>query len=291
VHIATASLSHQGLTEVLVFCDNLYAADPDLQFQTERAAKLVEFLVLSLARQEYKQREENAKWKELSGRAAHRLANVLLSANTPLELYLKGHQGDPRATIERAHARVRDAREIIAGLQEFAIQREVNPNQQIKVGDLVERLADDLRKTLPPGAAAIKTDSGERDSTILVDYARLREEFAALADNSRKHSQKRPDELEITIGADAVENRSDLGAGPYVRLFFADNGCGVSAAKAPYLFMPYYTTSGTSLGLGLAITKEIIEKHAGAIELAAGTHSGARFNIYLPVIQGGTGHE
>jgi len=85
--------------------------------------------------------------------------------------------------------------------------------------------------------------------------------------------------LRIATGADDA----------WVWVRFEDTGPGVPDALKERVFAPNFTTKrqGTQfgLGLGLAIAKEIVEKHEGKIELADGEGGGARFTVTLPLSQ------
>ena len=62
-----------------------------------------------------------------------------------------------------------------------------------------------------------------------------------------------------------------------------DNGCGIPAEIQKKVFDPFFTTRKKGLGLGLAISKGIIEQHGGSIELfSAGPGKGALFTVRLP---------
>jgi signal transduction histidine kinase len=72
-----------------------------------------------------------------------------------------------------------------------------------------------------------------------------------------------------------------------VHILFADNGCGIPAAIRGKIFEPFFSTKrerGTGLGLG--ITKTIIERHQGRIRSRTSTRagrSGTAFRISLPL--------
>jgi signal transduction histidine kinase len=68
-----------------------------------------------------------------------------------------------------------------------------------------------------------------------------------------------------------------------VRVTVADNGKGISASSRQRLFQPFFTTKGTvGTGLGLWVSKEIIEKHGGTIRVRSSTDGGRRGTIVLP---------
>jgi two-component system, NtrC family, sensor kinase len=64
-----------------------------------------------------------------------------------------------------------------------------------------------------------------------------------------------------------------------------DDGVGIPADILPNLFEPFFTTKerGHGLGLGLAISRTIVERHLGHIEVASEPGRGTRFTITLPV--------
>ena len=74
-----------------------------------------------------------------------------------------------------------------------------------------------------------------------------------------------------------------------VRVIVADNGAGISLGVRRNLFAPFYTTKGEKgTGLGLWVSRGIIEKHEGTVYLRSSTHpgkSGTVFSVFLPFEQ------
>ena len=71
--------------------------------------------------------------------------------------------------------------------------------------------------------------------------------------------------------------------GKTVRITLTDNGSGIAPEHLPRLFEPLFTTKTRGLGLGLAISREIIERHGGKISVASALGTGTTFTITLPV--------
>jgi signal transduction histidine kinase len=72
-----------------------------------------------------------------------------------------------------------------------------------------------------------------------------------------------------------------------VRFEVADSGPGIAASDLPHLFEPFWQAKKTAhlgAGLGLKITRAIVEAHDGTIEVANHASGGARFRIELPVL-------
>jgi PAS domain S-box-containing protein len=71
----------------------------------------------------------------------------------------------------------------------------------------------------------------------------------------------------------------------WVQVTFADTGQGIVPDALPHLFDPFYTTKSEGLGLGLYITRNIIEEHGGRVEVESLLGEGTTFTVWLPVQQ------
>ena len=76
-------------------------------------------------------------------------------------------------------------------------------------------------------------------------------------------------------------------AGERVELRVEDDGPGIPDSVAPRIFEPFFTTKtqGQGTGLGLAVTREIVSRHGGTIEVETGA-AGTRFRVSLPAAPG-----
>jgi signal transduction histidine kinase len=63
----------------------------------------------------------------------------------------------------------------------------------------------------------------------------------------------------------------------------SDTGVGVSKENLARLFEPFFTTKSQGLGLGLAMTKRVIEEHGGKIEFSSSEGQGSEVTISLPL--------
>jgi two-component system NtrC family sensor kinase len=68
-----------------------------------------------------------------------------------------------------------------------------------------------------------------------------------------------------------------------VLLVVRDDGVGIPADILPHIFEPFLTTKESGVGLGLAISHGIIERHDGRIEVASELGKGTTFTITLPI--------
>lgn len=92
--------------------------------------------------------------------------------------------------------------------------------------------------------------------------------------------------LTVTAQNEALsdDNSFALPPGPYIRLTFADQGCGISDENLKRIFDPYFTTKSSGTGLGLATVYSIINRHGGYISASSEIGKGTTFTIYLPSI-------
>ncbi len=80
-----------------------------------------------------------------------------------------------------------------------------------------------------------------------------------------------------------------LPKGNYVNIIISDEGPGIPEKNLPLIFNPYFSTkemgSQKGMGLSLAITYSVIEKHGGYIEVFSDLGKGTSFSIYLPAFK------
>jgi len=77
--------------------------------------------------------------------------------------------------------------------------------------------------------------------------------------------------------------RTERGDPGQVRISVGDEGVGVSAEAAEGLFRQFFTTKSTGMGLGLSISKTIVEAHGGKMGFSANTRVGTTFYFTLPI--------
>jgi signal transduction histidine kinase len=67
-----------------------------------------------------------------------------------------------------------------------------------------------------------------------------------------------------------------------VSVVFADSGTGVDEASLGRIFEPFFTTKGNGLGLGLALTRRIVEEHGGKVDFESHPGKGSVVTLHLP---------
>jgi PAS domain S-box-containing protein len=138
---------------------------------------------------------------------------------------------------------------------------------------LVQREATERRivlKTVFPGDL----------SPVLGDRIQLQQVLLNLVMNSIEAMNKVPEDqrqLSIEAQSHVSEGKS------FVLITVTDSGIGLTAEDLPKLFQTFYTTKADGMGMGLAISRSIVEAHGGRLWATPNADLGATFQFTLPV--------
>lgn len=128
------------------------------------------------------------------------------------------------------------------------------------------------------GSAAVTVIRPEHPVWVDADPGRFGQVVDNLVSNARKYSSEQPVEVRISTEADDA----------VVRVI--DHGIGIPAQERASLFEPFFRTSNTALipgtGLGLHISRRIVELHGGRLDLESSSPAGSTFAVRLPAASG-----
>jgi PAS domain S-box-containing protein len=118
----------------------------------------------------------------------------------------------------------------------------------------------------------------ENIPAILGDSSGLRQVFMNLMINAC-HAVKNGGRVEVSTSHSAKERAI------YIQV--RDTGCGIAPDVIDRIWDPFFTTKdvGEGVGLGLALTYNIVKRHGGEIKVASLPGKGARFTVMLPLCQ------
>ncbi len=80
-----------------------------------------------------------------------------------------------------------------------------------------------------------------------------------------------------------LDERVMLSAPQWVEIAVSDTGSGIPPDRLERIFQPFFTTKAHGIGLGLAITRRLVEDHGGYIRVGGHAGSGARIAVRLPL--------
>jgi two-component system sensor histidine kinase VicK len=256
--------------------------------------------VIVIFRDISEERKEEAQRAEFISTASHEMRTPVAAIEGYLALALNDKVGtvDSRARgyLEKAHDSAEHLGKLFQDLLTSAKAEDGRLTSHpvvIEVGEFLEQLSNDLRLVAEKkgmlveftlgGNQTIDASKGAASSKVirplyyaLADQDRLREVITNLFDNAVKYSEKG----KITIGL--------TGNDEVVQFFVRDTGSGIPANDIPHLFQKFYrvdnsatrTIGGT--GLGLFISRKIIELYGGRIWVESVEKQGSTFYINLP---------
>jgi two-component system sensor histidine kinase KdpD len=139
--------------------------------------------------------------------------------------------------------------------------------------DLISVALESTKREL--SGHVIRTETDEHLPLVRVDFQFMTQAVANILSNAAIYS---PRGTPIVIGCHAT--------GAQLSITVSDSGPGIPEAERPKIFTKFYRVPGAptgGVGLGLAITKTIVETHGGRLSAVNQPTGGARFEIQLPV--------
>jgi PAS domain S-box-containing protein len=237
---------------------------------------------------EHKRAEEALLRSEKLASVGRMAATIAHEINNPLEavmslLFLaEGDKQLPESVrhyLETADAELNRIAHITR--QSLGFYRESNAAALTSVNAVLESAVDLLKSKIKVKHAVIEKQ-WDGDVQLTAVAGELRQVFSNLLSNSLDAiDEKGIIKLRVSTSA-AFAN-----GGRRVRITVADNGKGISAISRQHIFEPFFTTKGTvGTGLGLWVSKQIVDKHDGTIRVRSsnnGTRRGTVFSVVLPV--------
>jgi polar amino acid transport system substrate-binding protein len=214
--------------------------------------------------------------EQLAAGVAHEIRNPITAAKSLVQQM--GEDPTARDNVEYAGVALAELERVersISHLLRFAREEDIAFGE-VRIGEVV----DAALATLAERSAALGV-TVERDVAVLRplrgDPEKLRRVLINLIGNALDafaEAKTPAPHLSLQAG----ENL----AGSEVWLRVRDNGPGMDAEKLGRMWSPFYTSKATGTGLGLALSKKVIEAHGGAIEAGSAPGEGTEFVITLP---------
>jgi signal transduction histidine kinase len=143
--------------------------------------------------------------------------------------------------------------------------------REIDARSLVEEVRDLVNTQAEQQGVKVGIEqNGNGDTKLLADAEQIKTCFSNLMINA--------------IQAMPAGGRLDVSLRPenaHLEIKFSDTGSGIDEEALEQIFEPYYSTKETGIGLGLPLTKKIIEEHGGQINVESEPGKGATFTITL----------
>jgi signal transduction histidine kinase len=155
-----------------------------------------------------------------------------------------------------------------------------------KVGPLLEECAELLHDLCQARQVALLVDADPEMPPIPMDPHLMHQALMNLMTNAVDAVE--PKRGAVTVRASYHPASRHHGSRPEAAISIIDNGPGIPPDKHEVIFEPFFTTKGLrGTGLGLAVTRRIVEEHGGRIVIESDTGKGSVFKVILPADRSG----
>lgn len=204
----------------------------------------------------------------------HELRNPLSALFTMLQVVARLHPGPEVALMDRA---VRHLTRLVDDLLDVSRLNRgkiaLHP-ARVELAKVVDDAMQQVAKQLEERSTRVFVRVPRTGLEIECDPERIAQVLANVLDNASKFSESGS---QVSVEASRVDNRA--------RIVIRDQGAGIEPQRLAHVFEPFQDRNGTThgLGLGLAITRNLIELHGGRVELNSVVGQGTECVIELPM--------
>lgn len=233
-------------------------------------------LALKTANARMLQAERLAAIGQMMTGLVHESRNALQRSEACLEMLGLNLQGqadslDLVARVQKAQKKLYDLFEEVRNYAApIKLQREEH-----ELSDLLEETWENLVWTRQGRKVSFRLPTSGPKPRCSVDASRLEQVFRNIFENSLAACAD-PVRIEITWNPATLDGRAAW------QLSLADNGPGMSPEQRQKIFEPFFTTKPNGTGLGMAISKRIIDEHDGTIAVSNSRPEGTEIVITLP---------
>jgi C4-dicarboxylate-specific signal transduction histidine kinase len=146
----------------------------------------------------------------------------------------------------------------------------------LDIGDVIQEALVIVRDKLQAHRVAVQADLGERLPRIRGERSQLQQVLVNLMTNAI-------DSMAATNRERVLSIRSEIHHSGEVMVSVEDTGTGLEPSAVDRIFNPMFTTKAHGMGIGLSISRSIIEAHEGKLWVTADKRRGAIFHFTVPV--------
>jgi two-component system sensor kinase FixL len=181
-----------------------------------------------------------------------------------------------RVGIERAAEQALRAGQIIRRLREFVSRGETDRRVE-NLPTLIEEANALALVCAKEVGIQVRFQLDPRAANVLADKVQIQQVLLNLMRNAIEAMQEVPERI-LTLST-AVEDDG------MVKVSIADTGPGIAPEAVQRLFEPFYTTKSHGMGVGLSISRTIVEAHGGQLWAEAGKDGGTVFHLTLKALK------
>ncbi len=182
--------------------------------------------------------------------------------------------------IEQIADQADRAGQIIRRLRDF-VRRADSSRSQENINDLVGVVLNLLKIEARAQGIRLETDLAADPPQVAVDRIQIEQVITNLVKNAMEATQDQP-AVERSVSVRTAINGEGM-----LEVSVIDAGKGIEAEELERVFEPFYTTKQSGMGLGLAISRSIVQSHGGRLDADWNASRGMTFRFALPIVTEG----
>ena len=217
---------------------------------------------------------------ELAAALAHEIKQPIAASITSANALLRWLAHDPpdleraRAAATRIEQDGNRAADVINRLRSFYKKGPPPEREMLDVKDIIQEMTVLLGDEALRHSVTIHSEHNANVPDILADRVQLQQVFMNLMLNAIEAMKDTGGELTI---------RSGLNPEGQLLISISDTGVGLPAASSERIFDAFHTTKPQGTGMGLAITRSIVESYGGRVWAKPNERAGAIFYLTIPI--------
>lgn len=207
------------------------------------------------------------------------LCAIASNAQTALELLDMGDVEEVKNALKDMWSDARRGSDVIGRIRSM-VKKEQPRRAATSLVSIIEELLPLLSREAQAKGVAIRSDLTAKDLSVVCDRVQLQQVIVNLFFNGIDAVHG------ASVGPPVVQIRAWRESAVWVQVSVSDSGAGLSKEDCERVFAPYFTTKRNGLGMGLGISRSIIESHGGTLWAAPGTDCGTTFQFQIPAETG-----
>ncbi len=217
---------------------------------------------------------------ELTASLAHEVNQPIAAAVTDAKTCLRWLAGDSpnleeaRETAARMVKDATRAAEIVSRIR-LLFKKGTAERELIDINEVVREMIVLLRNEAMRYSVSVRTELAAELPQVMADRVQLQQVVMNLIINSLEAMKDENGTRELAITSQSLENE-------HIIISVRDTGVGLPQHHADQIFDAFFTTKLQGTGMGLSISRSIVESHGGRLWAAANSGPGATFHLTLP---------
>jgi PAS domain S-box-containing protein len=207
------------------------------------------------------------------------LSGIITNASTCLRMLdadppnVDGARETSRRTIRDAHR----ASDVVTRLRALFGHRNVAA-ESVDLNEITHEVIALLRSELQRNHVKVHFEGNGDVPHVTADRIQLQQVILNLVQNASDAMKTVPDrQRHLVIKTETAREETDG-----VRLSVQDSGAGIDPEVGDKIFQPFYTTKSNGMGIGLSVSRSIIERHNGRLWATRNEGPGATFSFFIP---------